>query len=115
MASMGPGDIKAFPMQAAAVAVGNGTAMVCTDGNGAYTALAMQIVGITSATITFEATLDGTTWVAVQATNLNTGTAATTATADGIYRLTTLGLLQVRARISTYATGTITVTGILAA
>lgn len=103
-------------MQTAAVAVGDGTTIECTGATrGAMTVLAMQITGITTATITFEATIDGTNFVAVQATNLNTGVAATTTTADGLYRMTVLGLVRVRARISAYTTGTITITGILTA
>lgn len=102
-------------MQNAAVATGNGTTMECTGATrGAMTVLTMQVQGITTATITFEATIDGSNWVAVQATNLNTGSVSTTATADGLHRITVLGLVSVRARISAYTTGTITVTGILA-
>lgn len=103
-------------MQNAATATGNGTAMDCTAiTRGAMTALTMQVTGITTATITFEATIDGTNWVAILATNLANDTTATTATADGIYRITVLGLVSVRARISAYTSGTITVRGILVA
>lgn len=103
-------------MQSAAVATGNGTAATCTSGgNGSYTTLTMQVVGITTATITWEATIDGTNWVAIQTTNLNTGTAATTTTADGLFRLTSLGLTSVRARISAWTAGTITVNGVICA
>lgn len=110
------GQYSAFLMQNAATATGNGTAMDCTEEtSGAMTALTMQVQGITTATITFEATIDGANWVAVQATNLNSGNIATTTTADGIYRITVLGLVSVRARISAYTSGTITVTGILTA
>ena len=101
-------------MQNAATGTGNGTAMDCTAATrGAMTVLTMQVTGITTATITFEGTIDGTNFVAVQATNLNSGSAATTATADGLYRITVLGLVSVRARISAYTSGTITITGIL--
>lgn len=100
-------------MQAAAVATGNGTVMPCiSNGDGGMTTLTVQVVGITTATITFEATVDGTNYVAIQFTNLTSGTAATTATADGIYRATVLGLLDVRARVSAWTSGTITVTGV---
>lgn len=103
-------------LQSAAVATGNGTAIVCTDASvGACKYLALQVVGITTATITFEATIDGSNWIAIQFTNLNSGTAATTATADGLYRADVTGLAQVRARISAWTAGTITVSGILAA
>lgn len=103
-------------MQNAAVATGNGTAVVCTRAQqGSASILAMQIQGITTATVTFEATIDGSNWVAVLATSLTSGTAATTATADGLYRVTVTGLIQVRARISAWTSGAITVTGILVA
>ena len=102
-------------MQSAAVATGNGTAVNTIDVDGAFTVLTMQVTGITTATITFEATIDGTNWVAVLATNLNNGTDATTATANGLYRITCLGLRQVRARISAWTSGTITVTGVVCA
>jgi hypothetical protein len=96
-------------MQSAAVATGDGTAF--DTGTHGYNTLAMQVKGITTATIKFETTIDGTNWVAVLATNVTSGTAATTATADGVYRLDMSGLHQVRARISAWTSGAITVTG----
>lgn len=110
------GEYHRVTMQDAAVATGAGTALdVSLVPGGAFTVAAFQIVGITTATITFQATIDGTNWVAVQAENLANGTSATTATADGIYRLTTLGLAQVRANITSWTTGTIYVYGVRAA
>lgn len=106
---------KLHIFQSAAVATGNGTAADCTPvSDGPYYSATVQVKGITTATITWEGTVDGTNWVAVLATNLTAGTDATTATADGIYRLTVLGFKQVRARISAYTSGTIAVTGMLA-
>lgn len=106
---------KTVTLQSAAVATGNGTAVECTPvSDGPYYSLTAQVQGITTATVTWEGTVDGSNWVAIQATNLNSGAAATTATADGLFRLTVLGLRQVRARISAYTSGTITVTGVLA-
>lgn len=103
-------------LQSAAVAIGNGTAIEVTDAiRGSYLALTVQITGITTATVTWEATVDGTNYVAIQATNLNAGTEATTATADGIFRMTVLGFKYVRARISAWTTGTVYVTGYLTA
>lgn len=93
-------------MQNAATAAGNGTELVVA---GHHTAV-VQITGITSATITWEGTVAGT-WASVMATPLATGTAAATATANGLYRVTTSGLRALRARISTYGSGTITVVG----
>lgn len=103
-------------LQSAAEATGNGTAVTCTSGGeGSYATLTAQVEGITTATITWEAIIDGTNWVAVQAIPLTTGTAATTATADGIYRINVTGLAQVRARISAWTEGAITITGYLVA
>jgi hypothetical protein len=70
------------------------------------------VTGITSATITFEATVNGTDWVSIQAANTATGARSATATADGVYTAPVAGLQRVRARISTYATGTIYVTAL---
>jgi hypothetical protein len=97
-------------------ATADGTAVLCTEASGgAYTTLTAHVEGINGDTITFEATIDGTNWIAIQFTNLNSGSAGTTATADGLYRATVLGLKQVRARISTYSSGTIIVIGVAAA
>lgn len=103
-------------MQSAAVATGNGTAIETTGvDTGGCTTLAMQITGITTATVTFEATIDGTNWVAVLATNITSGSAATTATANGIYRMDCSALVSVRARISAWTSGAVTVTGVATA
>lgn len=100
-------------MQNAATGTGNGTAVspVSTN-NGSYAWLTCQVNGITTATITWEATVDGTNWVAFGMTDTADGsTVATTATADGLYRGIVAGYTSVRARISAHTTGTITVTG----
>jgi hypothetical protein len=101
-------------MQNAATATGNGTAMDITAATrGAMSVLAMQVTGITTATITFEATIDGSNWVSILAENVTSGAEAATATANGIYRITALSMVQIRARISAYTSGTITVIGVL--
>jgi hypothetical protein len=93
-------------LQTAAVAIGNGTS---AQVSGLSWGVA-QIVGITTATITWEATIDGTNWAGIRATLLSSGTAAATATADGLYQIDLRGLSQIRARISAWTSGTITVT-----
>lgn len=101
-------------MQDAAVAIGNGTAMVCTDeANGGYAVLVVQLVITNTATVTFEATVDGTNWISVLFENITTGASASTATASGLYRATVLGLSQVRARVSAWTSGTVTALGLL--
>ena len=93
-------------MQNGATATGNGTAL---DTNGFHVTM-LQVTGITTATITVEATVDGTNWVAWPATN-NAGTAATTITADGLYRVDHYATHQLRARISAHTSGAIDVIG----
>lgn len=72
--------------------------------------IGIQITGITSATVTFEATIDGSNWVAHNATPVASTTAATTTTADGIFYANVVGITSFRARISTYVSGTIITT-----
>lgn len=110
------GMYKHIVMQNAATGTGNGTAVIVTDNaDGAHSTLTCQITGINGDTITWEATIDDTNWIAIPFTNLNTASAATTATANGLYRATVSGLSQVRARVSTYSAGTIVVKGMLTA
>ena len=75
----------------------------------AFTDVTFQISGTFVATVTFEGTLDGSNWIAFRATNLNSGTAATTAAAAGLYTATIGGLTSVRAGISLYTSGSVTV------
>jgi hypothetical protein len=66
-----------------------------------------QIVGTLSLTITFESTCDGVNWVATGAFPISeSGTAATTATATGIWRVRGAGLAGVRARCSAFTSAT---------
>lgn len=97
-------------MQKAAVATGNGTAIDCSE----YATAGVQVVGITTATITWEVSNnDGTTWVGILGAPTTTGTGALTATADGIYIINVAGIQRLRARISAWSSGTITVTAFL--
>ena len=93
-------------MQNAAGATGNGTAI---DVNG-YHVTMLQVDGISGDTITVEATINNVDWDVWPATN-SAGTAATTITADGLFQVAHYGVSQVRARISTYSAGAITVLG----
>lgn len=103
-------------MQAGATGTGNGTAISPTQlDDGALSVLTMQITGISGDTITFEGSIDGTNFVAMQARNLNTQALATTATANGLYRANIAGIKSFRARVSTYGAGTIYVYGLATA
>jgi len=102
----------AFPavgatLQSAATANGNGNDFT-VDG---YGVCMLQVTGTFSATITFKASVDGTNFEDIATTNTNTGTIGTTATAAGIFRINCAGYQKVRAVISGYVSGTITVTG----
>jgi hypothetical protein len=99
--------VKKHVFQSAAVATGNGTAMIVAG----LGTLGVQVEGITTATVTFEGTIDGATWYSIQAMNVADGTVGTTATADGLFIVSVAGLDQFRARISAWTTGTLTVTG----
>ena len=103
-------------MQNAETGTADGTALETWTGeDGMFTSAAFQVTGVNGETITWEATIDNTNWVAVGVTNLATASESTTATANGLYRLTCHGLRKVRARISTGGSGTVTVVGVAAA
>lgn len=97
-------------MHEAAGATANGNALYAKEGG--LNSAAIQLSGTFSATVTFEATVDGINWVAILATNMTSGSAATTATAAGIYQIANIGgLLKIRARISAYTSGALDVFG----
>jgi hypothetical protein len=72
--------------------------------------VAVQIVGSMSATITFEASVDGTNYVAFNMTPSNSGTDASTATAAGAFTKSTGAYSAFRARCSAYTSGSPVVT-----
>lgn len=94
----------------------NGEEIITTGRMGAMAVLVLQVVGAAfTGTVNFEATVDGTNWIAIQATNLNDGTSVLTATASGLFRINALGLYKVRARTSVVTGGSVTVTACLVA
>lgn len=97
------------PCQVAAVATGNGTPMPMSGARRA----SFDVVGITTATITWEGSIDGTNYRGVSLVS-QAGARAATATADGIYMLPPEfpPLKFLRARISAWTAGTINVTGL---
>ena len=94
-------------MQNAAVATGDGIAIEVSS----LGSLSMQISGTFVATVTFEATIDNSNWVAIQVKNRNTGKLSTEATTTGLYSVSVAGLLKVRARVSAWTSGSVTVKG----
>jgi len=96
-------------LQNAVTANGDGTE-IDTLGSSVGT---VQIAGTFDATVTFEVTVDKTNWVAVRAVNKNTGGLSSTATAAGIYLVPLDGARQLRTRVSSYVSGTVTSTVVL--
>lgn len=94
--------------QSGATAIGNGTA---NDVSG-YDVLSLQVTISATASVTFEATVDGTTWSTLQGyTPTVLGQQSSTIGTSGIYRFIVTGIKLFRARISSYTSGTIDVTG----
>ena len=98
---------ETFALQQAAAATGDGNTLDVIGQAAAVVALTGTFVG----TVTFEGTIDGSTWFSVMAVKLGDGSIATTATSTGLYRLSCSGLTSVRARVSAYGSGSITATG----
>lgn len=105
---------KRHVLHSGAAGEDEGLPLTCTDGSGgSYSVLTCQIVGMGTAEITWEGTIDELTWTAVPGFRLSNQQVATTATANGIYRIPVVGLVSVRARISAYTSGAIYVYGIM--
>jgi hypothetical protein len=98
-------------LQNAAVANGNGTAL-------AIRGLSVTVLTVNCSscsggtTVNFEVSEDGTNFVSSKATQVGTDTIATSTTASGItvWHSQVGGMQSVRARISAYSAGTVTVT-----
>lgn len=73
-------------------------------------AVTVQITGTFTATIQFEATLDGSTWVSIGASPVVTGAEVSSTASTGIWQVNVAGLLGFRARASAYTSGTAVVT-----
>ena len=84
-------------------------AQVVTLALAGQSAAAAQITGTWAGTITFEGSLDGTTWAAINAVSASTSTPQTTTTVNGLYRITPAGLQQIRANMSAFTSGSATV------
>lgn len=100
--------VKTATLHSAAVATADGAIM---DVRGC-SYVTVQIVGITTATVTFKARQDGSNYVAVVGKNLNSGVEATTATADGLYSVAIHGCTEFIADITAWTAGTITITAV---
>ena len=72
----------------------------------------VQIEGISGDTVTFQCTIDGSTWYGVLAENKTTGIWRKVANSDGIYHVPVNGMESFRAYL-TRVGGTVTVTSIM--
>jgi hypothetical protein len=71
----------------------------------------IQITGTFVGTVQFEITLDGTNFVAVEATAVgNSQTLATTATAPSVWKFDAIGAMAIRVRSTVWTSGLATVT-----
>jgi hypothetical protein len=96
-------------IQSAAVANGNGTNLNMQG----YTSAALNVLCSVACsggtTINFEASVDNTTFVPIQGINVGTNTIATTTTTSGDWLFNASGYSFLRARISAYSAGTISI------
>jgi hypothetical protein len=98
-------------MQNAATATGAGTSILMAGYNRAM----FQVSGTFVATITFQATVDGTNYVTYALSDLSTSarTHNTTQTTPGIFIADDAsGITAIRANITAYTSGSITVVGL---
>jgi hypothetical protein len=91
-------------LQSAAAATGNGDSL---DVRG-MSAAGVQLTITNTATVTFEGSLDGSTWVAIPFTNRATGVESSTASASGLFVAGVAGVGFIRARVSAWTSGTVT-------
>lgn len=92
----------------AATASATGTVMNLT----CLSSLAVQLTGTWVGTVTFQATIDASNWVAIEAYNPATNERSSTATANGLYVLPVAGYRLFRCNLDWTSGTSITVTGI---
>jgi hypothetical protein len=77
---------------------------------GGYGAVGVQLTGTWTATVLFEATVDGSVFQAAECWPSNTSTQVTSSTANGVWHCPAGGFTQFRVRANPYTSGTITAT-----
>lgn len=104
--------IPAFTiLQNSAVANGVGINMSVSGYNTAILSITASVAMSGGTTINFEASVDNATWVTIAAHQVGTTSIMTSTTAPGDFRFNIAGYGFLRARISAYSAGTITVNG----
>jgi len=94
-------------LQSAVDTVGNGEPLDTAT----KSAAGVQIVGAGTYTVTFQASVDGTNYVSLVGRSVTTVTTGTTATGAGVWVFPVAGMHSMRARVSAYTSGEITVKG----
>lgn len=90
--------------QASSLSALNAAVTMTTEGTGSY---GVQITGTFSATLSFEATIDGTNWFAVNAAPIaGTSIPVQSTTTTGQWVVPDKGFDQFRVRVSSYTSGT---------
>ena len=100
--------IRRYTLQDGATETGNGDAVNVKGRNSCI----FQVSGTFSGTVVFEGKVSGgDTWEALLCTNLSTGADGTTASSSGLFKpkFGIGGLAAIRARISNYSSGEVTV------
>lgn len=101
------GPIVISAQDAGACATANACAVF---GVGETAALAIDVSGTWSGTLTFEGSVDGSTnWRTIVVTLVDTGATATTTTANGTFTVPNVGFGKVRLRAGTFASGSASV------
>lgn len=72
-------------------------------------ATVFELVLTDTATVTWQAAIDGRNWYSIQAERLDTGDFAATAAASGLYRVEGTGIGALRPNVTAYTSGTVTV------
>jgi hypothetical protein len=101
------------PVSITAVDAGNACSVAAACANfqvGSVPSLTLQVSGTFTGTLTFEATSDGTNWLAIGLVNPATGASATTTTAPGQFALPNWGIVRVRVRATAFTSGSASVT-----
>ena len=98
-------------LQNAATANGNGTAISVAGYDLATLQITASVAMSGGTTINFEVSTDNSTWVAIQGEQPGAASAATSTTSTGDWQFNVAGYSYLRARISAYSAGTITVIG----
>jgi hypothetical protein len=99
--------LPADDVVASRVAAGNNQPAVLTPTDG-YNSIGLQLIGTWAATVTFQVSNDGTTWVTVYGWPVGGGTApVTTTTANGMWLIPACGRFF-RAQITAFTSGQVT-------